>query len=279
MSASFPGVAMGSSNSQTITLRNGGNATLTISGAHVAGAGFGTTGLTLPMHIGAGQSATFNLVFAPKSAGNVTGSISLTSNAPNSPLAISASATALSSAALLSASASSLDFGGVVVGGNSSLGVLLSNVGNGNVTISSLMVTGAGFAASGAGVNTTMAPGQTAALNVTFTPSAAGSVAGSLTIGSNGGGLSIALAGSGTSLSGHAVALNWDASTSDVVAYNVYRQRSDGTYGKINPAPSVGTRFWDTNLVSGQTYTYVVTTLGTDNEESHYSDPVSATIP
>src|SRR5260370_28918470 len=74
-SASFPAVAMGSSNSQTITLQNGGTVSVTISSANVTGAGFSISGLALPMSIAAGQSATFNAVFAPTSAGNVTGSI------------------------------------------------------------------------------------------------------------------------------------------------------------------------------------------------------------
>src|SRR4029077_18376827 len=133
----------------------------------------------------------------PGTAGNVTGSISLVSNAPNSPLVIFMSGSAIASTALLSSTASSLDFGSVLLGSNSSLGVTLTNSGNANVAISKIVVTGAGFAVSGAGDNTTLTPGQTAALNVIFAPSATGSVLGSITVGSNAGALSIALAGSG----------------------------------------------------------------------------------
>jgi P pilus assembly chaperone PapD len=278
-SARFPAVATGSSSSQTITLQNGGTANVTISSAAVTGAGFSTSGLTLPMTIPPGQSTAFNVVFAPGTAGNVTGSISLVSNAPNSPLAISMSGSAIASTALLSSSASSLDFGSVLLGSNSSLGVTLTNSGNANVAISKIVVSGAGFAVSGAGANTTLTPGQTAALNVIFAPSATGSVLGSITVGSNAGALSIALAGSGAQPSSHSVALSWNPSTSVVVGYYVYRLLADGTYAKINAAPVVLTDYSDTKVLSGQTYTYVVTAVDADNVESDYSDPVLATIP
>jgi hypothetical protein len=279
MSASFPLVAAGSSSSQTITLQNSGTAGLTISAANVIGAGFGTLGLVLPMNIAAGQSATFNIVFAPSSAGNLAGSVSLMSNAPGSPLVISASGTALASTALLSSSTNSLDFGSILVGTTASLGVTLTNAGNANVTFSSVLAAGAGFNVSGAGANTTLTPGQTAALNVIFAPSGAGPAIGSITIGSSAGTVSIALTGSGGQQSSHTVALNWDPSTSVVVGYYVYRALADGTYAKINPAPAVLTAYTDPNILSGQTYTYVVTAIDANNVESDYSDPVVATIP
>ena len=278
-SASFPAVATGSHSSQTITLQNAGTASVTISSASVTGAGFSTSGLTLPMSIAAGKNATFNVVFAPSAAGNATGSISLRSNAPNSPLAISTSGSAVPSSPLLSSSTNSLDFGSVLVGSNSSLGMVLTNTGNASVTISSVLLTGAEFSVSGPGANTTLAPGQTAALNVVFAPSLTGSVAGSITVASNVGGLSIALTGTGGQLSSHSVALNWDPSSSPIVGYYVYRVLADGTYVKMNTAPVVPTDYTDTNIQSGQTYTYVVTAVDTDNVESVYSDPAVAIIP
>src|SRR6266849_7241214 len=100
-SASFPNVSAGSSNSQTIALSNGGTGTVTISQIAVSGAGFSQTGLTLPASIAAGQSTTFNVVFAPTTAGNMPGPIPLTSDAPNSPLVISANGSTTAATALL----------------------------------------------------------------------------------------------------------------------------------------------------------------------------------
>lgn len=279
MSASFPGVAIGSSSSQTITLQNTGTASATISSASVSGTGFSTSGLTLPTSVGPGQSMAFNLVFTPNGAGNFAGSVTLNSDATNSPILISASGSATAATAALSASTNSLNFGMVAVGSSSSLGVTLTNTGNATVTISSVLLTGAGFSASGMSANTAIAPGQVATLNVMFSPAVAGTVVGSIAISSNAGGMSITLGGSGGPLSSHTVALNWDPSTSEVVGYYVYRVLVDGTYAKINNAPVVPTDYTDASVVSGQTYIYVVTAVTADNVESDYSDPVLATIP
>ena len=279
MSASFPTVTAGTSGSQTITLQNGGTSAVTISSASVTGAGFGTSGLAIPMSIAAGQTATFNVMFTPSSAGNAAGSVSLVSDAPSSPLVISVSGTALAATALLSPSVSSLDFGSVLVGSAASLGVTLMNAGNANLTLSSVLAAGPGFNVTGAGANTVLTPGQTAALNVTFSPSAPGIAAGSIAIGSSAGAVSIALAGNGGQLSSHTVALAWDPSTSDVVGYYVYRALPNGAFAKINPAPAVLTGYTDANIQSGQTYTYVVTAVDANNVESDYSDPVLAVIP
>jgi Abnormal spindle-like microcephaly-assoc'd, ASPM-SPD-2-Hydin len=279
MSASFPMVTTGTSSSQTITLQNGGNAAVTISAANVIGVGFGTSGLVLPMTIAAGQRAIFNIVFTPNVAGNATGSISLISDAANSPVVISTSGTGLAATALLSPSTSSLDFGSVLVGSILSLGVTLTNAGNANVTISSVVETGSGFTVSGSGASTVLIPGQTAALNITFAPSSLGAASGSILISSSAGALSISLSGSGGQLSSHTVALNWDPSTSTVVGYYVYRLLPDGTYGKVNTAPVPLTLYTDANIQSGQTYTYVVTAVDSNNVESDYSDPVLAVVP
>src|SRR5260370_15258977 len=161
MSASFPAVATGSTSSQTITLQNGGTASVTISSAGVTGTGFSTSGLALPISIAPGQTMEFNVVFMPSSAWNVTGSISLVSNSPNSPLTISTTASSGASTPLLSSSTNSLALGRVLLGTGSSLGATLTNTGNANVTIYIVLVTCEGFAISDATPTTTLPPKQT----------------------------------------------------------------------------------------------------------------------
>ena len=68
------------------TLSNTGTATITISQATVAGAGFTMVGSMSGISIAAGQSHAFQVDFAPKTAGAVSGSISILSDATNSPL-------------------------------------------------------------------------------------------------------------------------------------------------------------------------------------------------
>jgi hypothetical protein len=96
-------VVTGTSNSQTINLTNSGSATLTISQATVSGTGFSLSGLTLPTTLAAGKNTIFNVLFTPASAGSVSGSLSLVSNATNSPLAIPLSGTGVAATYLLGA--------------------------------------------------------------------------------------------------------------------------------------------------------------------------------
>ncbi|HEV2730176.1 MAG TPA: choice-of-anchor D domain-containing protein, partial [Terriglobales bacterium] len=184
-SASFGNVVIGTSNSQTFTLTNGGGASVTISQANVTGIGFSLSGLTTPLTLAAGNRATFNAVFTPTTATGSTGSISLVSNAPNSPLGINLSGTGGTATLLLAASPTSLSFGNVNTGSSSSLKATLTNSGNSNVTISSVNASGAGYSASGVNANTTLTPGQTATVNVTFAPTAGGSASGSVSVASN----------------------------------------------------------------------------------------------
>jgi Pectate lyase superfamily protein/Abnormal spindle-like microcephaly-assoc'd, ASPM-SPD-2-Hydin/Purple acid Phosphatase, N-terminal domain/Immunoglobulin domain len=184
-SVSFGNVVTGTANTQTITLTNSGTASLAISQAPVSGNGFSITGLTLPLTLSPGQSTNFNVAFAPAGVGSVSGTVSLVSNAPNSPLAISLSGTGVAANFLLGANPTTLGFGTVNVGSSSPLGVTLTNNGNSNVTISSVTVSGAGFSASGVSAGATLTTNQSVTLNVTFAPLAAGSLTGTVTVASN----------------------------------------------------------------------------------------------
>ena len=84
---SFGNVTVGSSSTQNLTV-TASTASVTISQANVTGSWFSISGLTLPATIAAGQSATFHVVFAPTTAGSLTGSLSLVSNASNTPAAV-----------------------------------------------------------------------------------------------------------------------------------------------------------------------------------------------
>src|SRR5882762_2112945 len=184
-SASFGSVVTGTSNSQTIKLSNAGSASVTISQATVSGSGFSITGLAVPLTIAAGSSATFNALFTPSAAGSVTGTVSLVSNAPNSPLVIALSGTGVTATFLLTANPTSLSFGSVNLGSNSSLSTSLTNTGNSNVTLSSVAASGASFSASGVTSGTTLTPNQAVTLSVTFAPASSGSLAGSVSVVSN----------------------------------------------------------------------------------------------
>ena len=76
-SASLGQVVVGENNSQTIRLSNSADGSVIISRINVVGSGFKLAGLTMPTVLASGKSATFNVLFAPVSSGNVTGTVSL----------------------------------------------------------------------------------------------------------------------------------------------------------------------------------------------------------
>src|SRR5262249_26997762 len=131
-SIDFGNVNNGTSKSQTVTLKNTGTASLTISAATMSGAGFTTTGLTAPLTLTAGQSSTFSIVFAPTSGTTFTGTLSLTNNAPGSPATVSLTGAGAQSA--ISVSPTSLSFGSVMTSASSSKTVTITNSGNAALT-------------------------------------------------------------------------------------------------------------------------------------------------
>jgi hypothetical protein len=186
-------------------------------------------------------------------------------------------------AGTLAVSPSSLNFGNVAVGGNSSLTGTLSAT-DADVVVSSASWTGSGYAVSGITFPVTVAAGSSANYAVTFTPASAGTVSGNVSFVSNASDSSLqqSFSGDGTESSsgGHSVALSWDASTSVVVGYNIYRGTvSGGPYSKLNTALLSGTSYTDASVESGTTYYYVSTAVNSTNGESAYSNQATAAIP
>lgn len=198
-SIAFPSLIVGQSNSKSLTLTNSGTANVSISQATISGTGFSLAGLSLPLTLAPGASSSFSISFAPAAAGAVSGGLSLTSNAPTSPLAVALSGTGVAQTLQVSASPASLSFGNLAVGSTASQSVTLSNTGNSNVSVSQLSVSGSGFTTSGLTLPLTLAAGQTASFSVTFSPTSAGSLSATATVTSNATNspASIALSGTG----------------------------------------------------------------------------------
>jgi hypothetical protein len=93
-SLSFGSVTTGTSSApQNVTITNTGNSNVTISQINVLGAGFSASGVSAGTILTSNQSVTLNVVFAPTVAGIVTGSVTVVSNATNSPTTIALSGT------------------------------------------------------------------------------------------------------------------------------------------------------------------------------------------
>jgi hypothetical protein len=117
---------------------------------------------------------------------------------------------------LLNASTKSLSFANVNLGSSSNLGVTFTNAGSSSITISNVSISGAGYTASGVATGQILTPGQSATLNVTFTPAATGSLAGTATVTSNATNspATISLTGTGVQGAGNAVSfLGTDTTT------------------------------------------------------------------
>src|SRR5207302_1210764 len=137
-------------NSQLLqeTVTNSGGSSVTITQAPVTGAGFSISGMNLPMTLTPLQCATFNVTFAPLSAGSASGKVSIASNASNATLTIPVFATAVTPGALHSfPTRRSSDL--VQVANSQLLQETVTNSGGSSVTITQAPVTGAGFSISG----------------------------------------------------------------------------------------------------------------------------------
>jgi Abnormal spindle-like microcephaly-assoc'd, ASPM-SPD-2-Hydin len=278
---SFGNVVANLTNSQTVQITNPSTLSVNVTAATLTGPGFSTTGLNLPLMLNAGQSSTFNVQFAPKTAAASSGSLTLVSDAATSPAPITLSGTGITVGLTLSVNPSSVSFGNVNISATASKNVTVTNTGNSNVAISSVTLTGAQFTLSG-GSAVTLTPSQSITLTVQFGPTAAGAAAGTLSIVSNATGspATIAVTGSGVAAPvQHTVALSWNASTS-AAGYNVYRSATSGSgYSKLNPSLDGGLSYSDATVQNGQSYFYVTTAVDSAGDESAFSTEVSVNIP
>ena len=280
-SISFANDVVNAPASQALVITNSGTATLSISQISATGAPFSVSGFLLPLNVNAGQKTTVTVTFSPTSAGTVSGSLSFVSNAPTSPSSVSLSGSAVAATHTLSINPTSLSFGNVTTGTSSATqAVTITNTGNSSVIISSITLSGTGYSMSAGGSPVTLTPSQALTLSVSFDPTAAGAVNGSISVASNASGSPATVSLSGTGVRQNSVALAWNASTSAVAGYNVYRSTVSGSaYVMVNSAPLSALTYSDSAVQSGTTYYYVVTALDSSGNESVYSNQVSAAIP
>jgi archaellum component FlaF (FlaF/FlaG flagellin family) len=224
-SLSFGNLVVGSaSGAQTVALTNSGNSTVTVSQVNVTGAGFSVSGISLPLSLAAGQSASLNVGFAPTVAGSVAGSVLVVSNATNSPATMSLSGAGTQPQ--ISVVPTSLSFSNVTVGLTGTQSVVLSNPGSASLNVSQATMSGAGFALSGLNLPLTVGAGQSSVFTVNFTPTTSGSAAATLSLVSNAPGSPTGIPISGT---GVAPFLTLSASPTSVSFGNITFASSSGT--------------------------------------------------
>jgi hypothetical protein len=148
------------------------------------------------------------------------------------------------------------------------------------VTVSAASWNGTGYAVSGITFPVTISAGKSVSFTVTFAPQTAGSSSGGVSFASNAANTPTAETFSGVGIAPHSVTLSWNASTSTVAGYNVYRgSQSGGPYTLLNAALISGTTYTDKNVQAGATYFYVVTAVDSSGLESAFSNETTAIIP
>ncbi len=169
--------------SQMVTLTNTGNATLNLSSIALS-ASNGSVGQTntCGSSVAAGASCVVTLSWIPGGTGNMTGTLTFTDNASNSPQVVSLSGVGVLPAVTLSPA--KLIFSTQVVFTTSAAQTAtLTNTGLGILSISKISVTGPFSQANTCGTSVT--PGGSCTFTVRFTPTTIGTITGSVSITDN----------------------------------------------------------------------------------------------
>ncbi|MGH9431520.1 MAG: FG-GAP-like repeat-containing protein, partial [Terriglobia bacterium] len=174
------------STAQTITLTNGGTAPLIISSITINGnfaiAAGTTCSASTPVNPGA--NCLITVTFTPKTTGNLTGTLTITDNAPGSPQTATLNGVGIAPTASLSAT--SLSFAGQLVSTQSGpQTVKLTNTGSQALTIKSISITGDYKQSNSCGQGVNVKANCT--FTVIFAPTAGGTRSGAITITDNSG--------------------------------------------------------------------------------------------
>jgi hypothetical protein len=270
-------IVLGRTATMTCTISNRGSSSVTISKATSSNPVFRVLNLRLPTVLAPNQSTTFTVQFLPRALEYVIASVAFTSNAsePNATLLLHGTGVRPGK---LVASLSPIFFGKVPAGGRKQLTLAVTNAGYSDVTISAQSLSGSPFQVRGLNLPLTLGPAESITFGMTFTPIYNGVVRGSLSLASTATNPSLTVPVFGTGLV--SVSLAWNASSSAVAGYNVYRSRIlGGPYHKLTAAPELNTSYTDNGIFTGNIYYYVVTSVDPQGLESSYSNQAVAVVP
>ena len=282
-SISFPSAIVGTEITQTLQLSNTGEAPLTVTGVIASGSGLGISGFSGSTLLNPGTSSTITVQFTPKATGAFTGSVAVLTSTASVSAALPVTGEVAAATLAISVGPASVNFGTVAAGKTVSQGVTLTNTGNSEVTISQISVSGTGFNEAGGNAPLQLGSSQSMTVDVKFDPTAAGTYTGALKVVSNASDSSVSVPLSGSvpaASAAHSVGLSWDASTSKVTGYNVYRGGAKaGPFARLNSSPVPGLSFTDDTVAGGLTYYYVTTAVDSEGIESAYSNAAIAVVP
>lgn len=174
----------------SVTVKNTGNATLTITKTSITpGAGTNKDDYSFlslcPKNLQAGKSCNITVFFFAGNVGNPNATLNLYDNAAGSPQQVSMTATVINP--IPSYNPPTVHFGSVHVGNHSTKNVTLTNIGTTDLDVSNVSITGqdAGDFSANSGCPGSLAPNTSCIIAVTFTPTHQGARAASLTVTDN----------------------------------------------------------------------------------------------
>ena len=181
-SVNFGNVLVGSSTTAApVTLTNNQSVPLTNIAISISGSAAFSEVDTCGSSIPAGGHCTITVTFAPTTAGKQTATVNIVDSAGNSPQTISLSGTGLQPVSL---NPTALNFGAQIVGTTSApKNILVTNHEKVTVSFTSIAVTGINLSDFAETDNcTSLLPGGTCTVSVTFAPSAKGTRSATLTL-------------------------------------------------------------------------------------------------
>jgi centrosomal CEP192-like protein/ASPM-SPD-2-Hydin domain-containing protein len=291
-SLNFQTVAVGQKVTKTFSISNSGTVPLRISALSVSSKVFSVAGPSLPQTILPANSLAYTLTFAPTSTGAATANVQVSLESVAKAGLISLVGTGEAAFANLLVSPNTVSFGDRALKSTSTQNVTLQNIGDINVALQGVTVSGAGFGYSDLAPGFSLAPNQKVTFQVWFSPKLAGPASATLsllspnlsspeTLSMSGQGVSSATSSpTPPSTAQHTVDLNWNASPGQVIGYRVYRSETSGSsYSSLTGTAVNELSYSDSTVSSGSTYYYVVTSVDAAGTESGYSNQAKAVIP
>ncbi|HEY4428370.1 MAG TPA: choice-of-anchor D domain-containing protein [Solirubrobacteraceae bacterium] len=193
---SFPTTTIGSTSQKTVTLT--ANAHVTVSSLVSSTSQFklGAPSKVLPATMEPGDTIEVPVTFAPTGAGPIGGTLTAETSTGKT-YGFGLSGVGQAAAAQLEATPPLVTFGGTSVGEQLSGSVAFRNVGGKSLTIENVRVPGAPFGASGVpAVHSSIAPGASVTVTVTFEPKTVGMFSGEIGLETTGGNKAVGLTGS-----------------------------------------------------------------------------------
>jgi Abnormal spindle-like microcephaly-assoc'd, ASPM-SPD-2-Hydin len=191
----FPTTTIGKSSPKTLTLT--ATNTLTVTKLTSSSSQFvvGTPTPALPAQLSAGQTIQVPITFTPTQTGPLGGTLSAETSQGSA--SFSMAGTGQAASALLERSPNLVAFGGTTVGGHLSGTAVFRNGGGETLTINAVKLPLAPFGATGVpAAGSTIAPGASVTVNVTFDPTSEGTFSSELAMETTGGNAGVGLSGS-----------------------------------------------------------------------------------